>query len=44
LQHKDAGGWQKLGGVEGVASALHVSLHDGVNPAASDGTDLEGRR
>jgi hypothetical protein len=44
LQHKDNEGWEQLGGLPGVASALHVSLSDGVNPEATDGTDLEGRR
>lgn len=43
-EHKDNEGWEQLGGLPGVASALHVSLSDGVNPEATDGTDLEGRR
>ncbi|EFN50910.1 hypothetical protein CHLNCDRAFT_59377 [Chlorella variabilis] len=43
-EHKDNEGWAALGGLPGVAAALHVSLHDGVNPIATDGTDLEARR
>jgi hypothetical protein len=44
VQHKNAAGFEELGGIAGAASALRVSLSDGVNPAAADGTDLEGRR
>lgn len=44
LQHKDNDGWAELGGLEGAAAALRVSLHDGVNAAAADGGDLESRR
>lgn len=44
LQHKDHEGFLKLGGLPGVASALHVSLSSGINPAVSDGRDIESRR
>lgn len=44
VQHKDAAGWEQLGGLTGVAAALQTSLHDGINPTATDGSDLEGRR
>lgn len=43
-QHKDNEGWAQLGGVTGVAAALQTSLHDGIDPNAKDGSDLEGRR
>ena len=44
VQHKRNDAWEELGGLPGVAAALRVSLHDGVSPAAADGTDLESRR
>ncbi|KAL4452347.1 hypothetical protein ABPG75_008009 [Micractinium tetrahymenae] len=43
-EHKDNAGWAELGGLEGAAAALKVSLHDGVSAAASKGCDLESRR
>lgn len=41
LQHKDDDAWEKLGGLEGVASVLHTSLTDGASPAE---VALEARR
>ncbi|KAI7841822.1 hypothetical protein COHA_004351 [Chlorella ohadii] len=43
-EHKDNAAWQELGGLQGAASALCTSLHDGISPAAADGSDPEGRR
>jgi Ca2+-transporting ATPase len=43
-EHKDNAAWAELGGLQGVASALCTSLHDGINPAATDGSDSEARR
>ncbi|PSC72089.1 P-type ATPase [Micractinium conductrix] len=42
-EHKDNDGWTVLGGLEGVAAALRVSLHDGVD-TASAAAGLEARR
>jgi hypothetical protein len=33
-----------MGGLSGVAAALCLSLSDGLDPAATDGTDLESRK
>jgi len=43
LQHKNNDDWAALGGVAGVASALHTSLADGINPAATGDESLEAR-
>ncbi|KAL4450031.1 hypothetical protein ABPG77_010700 [Micractinium sp. CCAP 211/92] len=43
-EHKDNDDWAELGGLDGAAAALRVSLHDGVSAAAGDGSDLESRR
>lgn len=36
-QEKNDEEWQKLGGLQGVAAALHTSLHDGVDATAEAG-------
>lgn len=43
-QHKDAAGWEELGGLEGVASGLHTSLSSGVAATEVGPQGLEARR
>ena len=43
LQHKDDAGWDQLGGIEGVASALRTSLADGIDPNTA-AVDIAVRR
>ena len=43
-QEKDGAGWERAGGLAGVAAALHTSLHDGIDADAAGPASIARRQ
>ncbi|GAB4816684.1 hypothetical protein N2152v2_003730 [Parachlorella kessleri] len=43
-EEKDAGGWEHCGGLQGMAAALHTSIHDGIDATAAGDTSVQHRQ